>query len=143
MDTGVAFIIGTKRYHTYRDFGLKQLAELEISPAVPKRHLITNVPGMNGHIDVTEFFGGVKFENRTIKAAFEGQDQDYEEWCSLCRNVENVLHGKYAKIILDIDKNYYWDGFVTVTPSKNAIAYSKMTITCDVHPERYAVSTLS
>ena len=144
MNTGITFILddGT-RIHTYRNLNLKQLADLQISPAVPKRHLITDVPGIDGCIDVTKFFGGVKFENRTITAVFEGQDQNYDEWRALCRKVENALHGKYAKIILDIDQNYYWDGFVTVTPVKEAIAYSEMTITCDVKPKQHEVSTLS
>lgn len=144
MNTGITFILddGT-RIHTYRNLNLKQLADLQISPAVPKRHLITDVPGIDGCIDVTKFFGGVKFENRTITAVFEGQDQNYDEWRALCRKVENALHGKYAKIILDIDPNYYWDGFVTVTSVKEAIAYSEMTITCDVKPKQYEVSALS
>lgn len=135
MDAGITFILdnGTQ-IHTYQDLNLKQLADITISSPVPKRHLITDVMGMDGQLDVTSKFGPVRFENRTITAGFEGQDQNYDEWCEVCGKVANALHGRHAQIILDVDPDWYWDGFITVAPKKEAIAYSYMEIGMDVCP---------
>lgn len=138
MDTGILFILddGTQ-IHTYYDLNLRQLAEVIKGPAVPKRHLITEVMGMDGHLDATLMLGRVRFENRTIVAGFEGQDQNYDEWCEACSRAENTLHGRQAQIIFDIDPDWYWDGFVTVTPEKEAIVYSHVEISMDVYPYKY------
>ena len=136
MDTtGITFILDDQRQiHTYFDLKLLQLADITISPPSPKRHLITEVLGIDGQLDATFLFGPVRFENRTITAPFEGQDQNYDEWCEVCSRTENALHGRHAQIILDIDPDWYWDGFVTVTPTKEAIVYSEMEICMDVFP---------
>lgn len=135
MYTGVTFILDNSRQiHTFTDLNLKQLASIVKSPAIPKRHLITEVMGIDGQLDATYLFGPVRFENRTITARFEGQDQNYDEWCEACSRTENALHGRHAQIIFDIDPDWYWDGFVTVTPTKEAIVYSEMEICVEVYP---------
>lgn len=138
METGIIFILENEEIvHSWFDLQLKQLAELSICPAVPKRHLISEVAGMDGQIDLTPVFGPVRFENRTITAGFEGQDQNYDEWCEVCSRTYNALHGKYARIVMDIDQDWYWDGFLTVTPEKEAIVYSHMEISMDVYPYKF------
>lgn len=134
MDTtGITFILDDNRQiHTYFDLKFLQLAYLEISPPSPKRHLITDVLGVDGYLEVRS--GPVRFENRNIKTRFEGQDQSFDEWCEVCSRTENALHGRHARVILDIDPDWYWDGFVTVTPTKEAIVYSEMEICIDVFP---------
>lgn len=134
MDTGIKFIIGSKTYHTYSNFGLRQLADLEISPPEPKLHIIEDIPGSDGVIDLTEHFGVIRYKNRTITANFEAQDQSYDEWCTICSNVHNALHGQVAQIIMDIDPKYYWEGRLTVTPTKDAIVYSEIEISMDIFP---------
>lgn len=135
MNTGITFILDDGRQiHTYYDLQLLQLADLTISPATPKRHLITEVLGMDGQLDATSKLGPVRFENRTILAGFEGQDQNYDEWCEICSNIGNTLHGRHAQIEFDIDPGWYWDGFVMVTLEKEAIVYSYVEISMDVFP---------
>lgn len=133
MNTGITFTLddGTS-YHTYTDLNLRMLAEVIKSPAVPKRHLITDVLGIDGYLEVQN--GPIRFENRNITARFEGQDQNFDEWCEACSNVENALHGRHVQAVFDIDPDYYWEGFVTVTPTKEAIAYSEMEICIDAYP---------
>lgn len=138
MNTGITFNLddGTK-YHTYSDLKLRMLADVIKSPAVPKRHLITDVLGIDGYLEVQN--GPIRFENRNIMARFEGQDQNFDEWCEACGNVENALHGRHVQAVFDIDPNYYWEGFVTVTPTKEAIAYSEMEICIDAFPYKISV----
>lgn len=138
MNTGITFIMDeniNRIYHTHYDFDLKQLADLTITPPEAKRHLIEDVLGIDGNIDITTHFGPVRFANRTITAVFEAQDQSYDEWCEICSRIYNSLHGKMAsRIIMDIDPEYYWSGWVTVTAVKEAIVYSEIKISMEVYP---------
>lgn len=141
MKTGVTFIRDDgKILHTYYEFGMLQLADVKINPPTAKRHIISDVPGADGQIDITKEFGPIRFENRTIKTSFEGQDYNFDEWVRLCEKVWNELHGVYCKMILDIDPEHYWEGFVSCETVKDAVALSEMTISMDAYPYKRKIN---
>lgn len=131
---GVTFVIDGTTLHSYRDLRLLQLQEIEIPPPSAKRHLISGVLGLDSAIDLTNHFGPVRFENRQITLTFEAQDKSHTEWCSTRSTVENALHGRTGKVILDIDPDYYWSGFIAVTASKTDLYHSNIVVSIDAFP---------
>lgn len=140
METGVTFIVDGKIYHTFYEFGYRQLAEVVNTLPKAKRHLITDIMGMDSVLDLTEQFGPVRFNNRTLTVKFEGQDMTFDEWAEVVSRVSDALHERYAKIILDIDPDYYYYGLCTVSPSKKALAFSELDITVDAFPWKRRIS---
>lgn len=142
MTTGAIFIINDKTYHSYYDLGLKQLANVFIGKPEPKRHVIEDVPGIDGTLDITERFGEQRYNNREIHLFFETQDTSYDEWMKIISKISNALHGKKGKIILDIDANYYWKGYIAVEDlEKTSIVYSEVEIVIDAYPYKINLST--
>lgn len=131
---GITFKIGDKEYHTLRDLNLLWLSDLEITSPEVKRHTIDDIHGSDGVIDVTECFGPVRYKNRTITAKFEARDTNYDEWGSIRSDVCNKLHGQKARITMDTDPDYYWEGRISVSPSKKRITHSDVEIIIDAFP---------
>ena len=133
--TGVTFVREDgKLFHTFHEFGILQLAKVEMTPPNAKRHIIDDVPGADGQIDITSEFGPIRFSNRLIRTSFDGQDFTYDEWVKVCEKVYDALHGRYCKMILDIDPEYYYEGYVSCSSSKEALETSEMEIEMDAFP---------
>lgn len=136
---GITFKIVDKEYHTSNDLDLLWLAELEISSPEAKLHIIDDIQGADGILDITKQFGAIRFKNRSIIAQFEARDADYNEWHTICSNVHNKLHGQKAEIIMDTDPNYYWEGRLSISPVKESMEHSKIEISMDVFPYKRKV----
>ena len=134
MNTGVTFIVGDKIFHTFYEFGYKQLAEVNNTLPTAKRHLITDIMGMDSVLDYTEQFGPVRFNNRSLEVKFEGQDMNFTEWAEVVSRTADALHERYAKVILDTDPDYYYYGLCRVTAKKDALAFSEMSVVIDAFP---------
>ena len=121
-------------YHSYTDLELILSSKIIGAPSVKTETV--EVPGADGVLDFTEFFGEPKYNNRTLTFEFTS----IKSWSSQLAQdstIKNALHGKKMKIILDDDSNYYFYGRVSVgdwTSEKNV---GKLTITCDCEPWRY------
>lgn len=144
MNTGITFIVGSNTYHTYTDFNLRQLADITIGMPSPKTHVIDSVPGLDGPIDLTEAMGRLRYDNRQLSFVFESQDTNYDEWAVICSRVASAIHGHYAKVILDTDPGYYYEGRVSVDGiQKTELVSSEIRISVDAKPYKKQVNAAS
>ena len=141
MKTGITFKVGDKTYHSFTSFGLRMLANVDIPMPEPQLHIISDVKGMDGNIDVTDSFGKLRYKNRTVTMRFDHQDGSYDEWCKLCSDIANAVHGRFGSVILDVDPDYYYEGRIMVIPEvKEDIIMSDLTITIDAFPYKISVA---
>lgn len=118
-------------YHSYNDFSLI-LSSKEIGTPSPKTETI-DIPGGDGVIDLTDFFGEVKYNNRKLSFEFS-TIVPQSEFMNLFSEVQNALHGQKMQIILDDDSEWYYVGRVTVSEWKADKNIGKLTIDCDCEP---------
>ena len=121
-------------YHSFSDLGLI-LSSKTIGAAEPKTELI-EVPGADAPLDFTEFFGDVKYNNRTLSFDFtilppaSGFPLKYS-------TILNALNGKKMKIIDDDDPDFWYYGRVSVGDLEKDKNIAKITVTCDCDPYKY------
>ena len=118
-------------YHSYDDFSLI-LSHKEIGSPPPKEEKI-EIPGGDGDLDLTEFFGEVKYNNRQLMFEFSTIIPK-DEFLTLFTMVQNALHGQRMQIVLDEDADWYYTGRISVSPWKAEKNIGKLTIDCDCDP---------
>lgn len=121
-------------YHSYRDLQMI-LSEKEIG-APPTKKDALDIPGGDGELDMTEFFGEPKYGNATHKFTFTTIQNDLLTQYS---KVKNALHGKKMQIVLDADPTYYYMGRCEVDKFHDEHGVGKIAITCDCEPYKYAM----
>lgn len=123
--------------HSITDWDLLMTSK-SIGDAEPK--IITvEIPGSDGVKDLTEAFGEVNYNNRTLTFNFD-LFQSPSEWWTLKENISKYLHGKKRKIILDKDPNYYYFGRCKITNFLNDYTVAHLTIECDCEPYKYKLN---
>lgn len=122
-------------WHSLRDFSLI-LTSKTISPPTVKSTKV-DVDGMDGSLDLTDFFGEPKYENRTMTLNFETLGIRFQEFDALFSRIQNLLHGKFLPIAIDSDAGFYYMGRVSVGDWENDRAIGRMTITADCEPFKY------
>lgn len=118
--------------HSYRDLNLI-LAPFTPTPAQPQTNLL-KVPGRNGHLDLTEANGEVKYDSREFPFTFTvapGDDLTFDERASL---VANALNGLRCKITLDRDPDFYWFGRCVFDKYKQDKNIGKIIVNAVVDP---------
>lgn len=118
-------------YHSWRDFQLI-LGSKTIGTPSPKTETI-DIPGGDGVLDLTEFFGETKYKNRTLSFEFSSMVTP-SEFMSLFSMVQNALHGKKMTITMDDDPDWYYTGRISVSEWKADRNIGKLTIDCDCEP---------
>ena len=121
-------------YHSYDDFSLI-LNSKEIEAPSPKTETV-DIPGGDGVIDLTEAFGEVKFKNRKITLNFS-TIVPQSQFLELFSKIQNKIHGRKMKIILDSDPEFWYYGRITVDKWKADKNIGKITIECDCEPYKY------
>lgn len=124
-------------YHSWDDFSLI-LNGKEIEAPSPKVETV-DIPGGDGVLDYTEYFGGVKYNNRKLKFNFS-TIVSQSEFLDLFSAIQNAIHGQKMKIILDDDPDFYYFGRVTVDSWKADKNVGKITIECDCEPYKYKLN---
>jgi hypothetical protein len=121
--------------NSYADFGLI-LSQKEIGEAVPRTNYV-DVPARDGHLDLTEAFGEVKYQNRTHVFTFSyiGHAKD---WLATVSAVTNYINGKKHKIY--IEANYYWLGRCSVKTAVSQRGIREIVIECDCDPYKYKIA---
>ena len=130
MNNGVKF--GDK--HSTNDWNLLMVNK-SIGEAEPKL-IDVDIPGSNGKLDLSEWTGEVLYNNRTLVFNFDIYDSP-SNWWDLKRKINNYLHGKRLKIILDQDNKYYYYGRCKVADFSNETTVAHITIECDCDPFIY------
>jgi predicted phage tail component-like protein len=119
--------------HSY-DFLKIVLNEKEIGLPEIKTNII-EIPGADGVVDMTDFFGETKYTNRILKFKFTISPLiTQKEYIKTFHNVYNILHGTKRKIILDDEPDYYYFGRVSVGNYKCEKGIATFEMVCDCEP---------
>lgn len=118
-------------YHSFTDLHLI-LGEKTIGTPSPKTETI-EIPGGDGVLDLTEFFGETKYNNRSLSFVFSTM-VPRSEFMDVFSEVQNALHGKKLHIRLDDDPEWYYIGRISVSEWKAEKNIGKLTIDCDCDP---------
>lgn len=115
------------------EYGL-HLVDRNIGVATPNLYQ-TTIPGRNGKLDYTDFYGEVTYQNRVItitlakKVDSKTQDLKYE--------LERNYSGNSVKLSFSDDEDHYWKGRVTVTSNDDDTELYKVTFNMDAHPYKF------
>ena len=120
--------------HSYLDFGVI-LTEQNIGLPSPKTYTV-NIEGMDGNLDLSECFGEMKYENRTIKFTFESIDKIID-WQAKMIKISSFLHGQKMKITTWSDPNFYYIGRCQIDEYNSNSKLGKIVISCDCEPFKY------
>ncbi len=120
--------------HTFDDLQLILTNKVIGSPTVKTN--VLDRPGADGMLDWTEFFGEVKYGNRNLSFDFQTMVQQ-SQFMDVFSKVENALHGRKMRILLDDDPAWYYIGRVIVSDWKAERQIGKLTIDCDCEPYKY------
>lgn len=121
-------------YHSYNDLQLL-LAEKEIgAPAVKVQKI--DIPGADGDMDLTDFFGEPKYENVQHRFTFS-TIRPHAEFLTQYSAVKNAIHGKKVRIILDGDPSFFYVGRCEVSSFTSEKGIGTITVSCDCEPYKY------
>lgn len=124
-------------FHSWNDFSLI-LSSKTIGTPSPKTEII-DIPGGDGVLDLSEFFGEVKYSNRPLSFDFS-TIVPQSEFMDLFSKVQNALHGQKMRIVLDDDSDWYYVGRITVSEWKAEKSVGRFTMDCDCEPYKYRYS---
>lgn len=124
-------------FHSYDDFSLI-LGSKEISAPSAKTETI-DLPGADGVLDLSEYFGEIKYNNRKITLTFS-TIVPKSEFLTLFSEIQNAIHGQKMNIILDDDPDFYYIGRVTVDKWKADKNIGTITVECDCEPYKYKIN---
>jgi phage-related protein len=125
-------------YHSYYEWGLV-LSEKEIGSPKPKTKYV-EVEGGDSVLDYTEYFGDVKYENRTLSFKFAKANIIPDGFLALFSVVQDALQGKKMQIVLDDDPAHYYLGRVNINEWKSNKNIGEIVIECDCEPYKYKVA---
>ena len=98
----------------------------------------TDIPGADGDLDQTEFFGEPKYENRTHRFDFSTM-APAEEFPAVYSRVLNALHGRKMRIILDDDPLYFYLGRLHVSNFTSEKGVGMISVECDCQPYKLKI----
>lgn len=127
---------GTK--NSYKDFGLI-LTSKDIGLPEPKLEKV-DVAGADSVIDLTEVLtDDVKYKQRKLQFTFSVIDP-INVWSTTLSKVTNYLHGRKLKILLDWDKNFYYEGRCKVNQFKTNKRLATIAVDAEVDPYKLEVN---
>lgn len=119
--------------HSLRDYGLYLSTRPIIGNPEPRLYQL-EIPGRDGLLDLTKSVTGtVTYSNRTLEFEFASM-KTIAEQVALRNALNNDLHGKEVKVILDEDSNYYYSGRASVEWYESADWKTKCRVTVDAEP---------
>lgn len=121
-------------YHSYDDLKLILTGKEMGAPAVKSKTL--DIPGADGSLDLTDFFGEPKYENVTHRFDFS-TIVPQEEFITLFSTVKNAIHGKKMRVILDDDPLFYWIGRIHVSKFTSEKGVGTISVECECEPYKY------
>lgn len=131
MINGITFIVSGVEYHSWDDFHLIRTKK-SIGKAEIKKYEV-NIEGADGVLDLTSYFGEPKYKNRPLQFEFECIE-DISTFDDLYSDIQNALHGQEAKIILDDDPEFYYEGRIDVGAWSTNKRIGSVSIKVDAKP---------
>lgn len=128
--------------NSYNDLNL-MLSKKVIGAPAPKL-LHVDLPGGDGSIDYTEYFGEIHYENRILTFEFTSLSTP-NKFSSDFTRILNLLNGRRMKITLSEDPDYYYIGRITVNEWQSEKRIGKVVISVEAEPYKYksAVTVVS
>ena len=132
-----------RSFDMYEDFGLVPTTRPVIPPPGVKTHNI-EIPGTNGTVDLTESLTPFPlYQNRSGSIEFAVVAEHYY-WADLYSKLMNYLHGHRAMMVLEDDRNWYYDGrFAVNSWNTGSGTCPTVAIDYDVGPYKLSVQTAS
>lgn len=118
---------------SYADYGLIRKGVTVGSPAVKTETV--DVPGADGTLDLTEYFGEPLYDNRELEMEF--QCVPGSGFHAAFSKLYNAIHGKRCRIQLSEDPDFYYVGRVSVDEWKTNERTGDITVTADCEPYKY------
>ena len=119
---------------SYTDFGVI-LTSQEIGAPKPKTYTV-DIEGMDGSLDLSEFFGEIKYENRTLRFAFETIEKISYWYARVCI-ISSFLHWQNMKITIWSDPDFYYIGRCQIDEYSSNVRLGKIMVSCDAEPYKY------
>lgn len=120
----------------YDEFGLI-MTYREIGVAQPNIYKQT-VPGKNGDLDYTSFFGDITYKNREIIVNFSKKEDANTQ--SLKYKLEMMFSGKNVKLSFADDKDHYYIGRLTFNSNDDDKCVYDLKVCMDAYPFKYKSS---
>lgn len=124
-------------YNSWDDFNLIRTSKKIGTPSVKKTTV--KIEGADGVIDLTDYFGETKYDNRKLSFTFSCKES-IEAWDDIYSDIQNKIHGQKMKIILDEDSEFYYVGRVSLNEWKSSKTIGKITIDADCEPYKYKIN---
>jgi len=124
-------------YHSYKDLKLLLTSKEIGSPQVKENKI--DIPGGDGSIDLTDFFGEPKYEDVQHKFEFTTIEPQ-SDFLSQYSTIKNALHGKKVRIILDDDPTFFYLGRCHVSSFTSEKGVGTISVECDCEPYKYKLS---
>ena len=131
-------------YNSYDEWGLI-LEDYDISYPEQKKEFV-EVPGkFDTYIDATYSLTKYPiFERRTGKFKFKIFNSvipsKFETWQSLADDIAKKTHGKKMKIILNENKSFFYEGYVSISDKKlRDSSIGNLEIECDLYPYKKSI----
>lgn len=122
--------------HSLDDLGL--ILQTVNMPMPEPKTAAVEIPGADGVLDLTDYFGDTRYNNRTITMVFTDKAPYKQRYPNQTVGA-NALHGKNMKICFDEDPLYYYQGRISVQEYAPQGATRTVTITADCEPYKYLV----
>ena len=117
-------------YNSYSDLNLILSSKTIGSPSVKTSTI--DLPGSDGELDFTEYFGEPKYSNRTLKFQFTA----INPVTAFDSTIKNLLHGQKMKIVLSDDPDVYFYGRISVGDWYVNKGISTIDVDCNCEPYR-------
>lgn len=121
-------------YDSYSNLSLI-LNSKEIEAPSPKTATI-DIPGGDGELDFTEYFGEVKYKNRKITLNFTSLAERVN-FLTHFSTLQNLLHGRKFKITFSDDPNFYYVGRIAIDKWTANKSLRTFTATVNCEPYKY------
>lgn len=111
--------------------GLILISKTIYAPSV--KTALVSIDGSDGSLDMTEYFGKIRYNNRKIEIKFTSLNPGIDVWS----NVQKALHGKKCNIVFSEDPNYYYIGRISLNSWQREKSTASFTMTIDSEPYKY------
>ena len=124
-------------YHSYKDLKLLLTSKEIGSPQVKENKI--DIPGGDGSIDLTDFFGEPKYEDVQHKFEFTTIEPQ-SDFLSQYSTIKNAIHGKKVRIILDDDPTFFYLGRCHVSSFTSSKGIGTIKVECECEPYKYKLN---
>lgn len=113
----------------------------------PVQEFSLEIPGRSGKIDFQDYIlKEPVFDNRigSLEFVIDHENDKYISWHHTYNEILNFLHGRWLKIILNDEPDYYYEGRFSLNDFKSNSDWSTITIDYNLKPFKLSVvDTLS